>query len=420
MLIHRAYVFRLEPTPEQAEKFASFAGACRAVYNIALEQRQTWGRRRRINWATQSVEITELRQQFDWLGAVPRECLDAEVRQLDTAYQRFFHGEGGYPKFKKKGDGDGFRITHGDYIHLRRLTKRAGAVKVPKIGWVRLRGFRSIDGELRGLTITRRAGHWWVSIEWQREIVDPVPLAGEIGIDRGVAVLAATSAGEMYSPPSFIAAGAERVANLQRKMERQAKGSTRRLRTLERLRRVRKRIADARKDYLHKLSTQIAKSHGTICIEKLKTRNMTASAAGTVDRPGRNVRQKAGLNQAILDRGWSTFATMLRYKAEERGGRVIEVPAAYTSQTCSSCGCVDATSRKSQAAFACTGCGFTANADHNAALNVLAAGLAAAARGSNDVGRRKREPSKVTAARRPSQRKPALPADANVHGHMVA
>ena len=393
MLIHRASVFRLEPTPEQADQFASFAGACRAVYNLALEQRQTWGRRHRIGLASQSREITELRRQFDWVAAVPRECLEAAVRQLDAAYQRFFRGKGGYPKFRRKGDGDGFHIPHDEYIGLRRGPHRAGAVKIPKVGWVRLRGFRSIDGEIRSLVVTRRAGHWWVSIAWRRETDVQAHSGAAVGIDRGVAVLAATSTGEMHSPPSFIAAAAKKVANLQRKMARQMKGSANRRKTLEKLRRARKRVADARRDYLHKLSTQIAKSHGTICIEKLETGNMTASAAGTAGQPGRNVRQKAGLNRAILDKGWSAFAAMLRYKAEERGGQVIEVPAAYTSQTCSSCGVIDKQSRQSQAAFECTSCGFTANADHNAAMNILAAGLAVAACGSNDASRRKREPS---------------------------
>lgn len=240
MLLQRAYVFRLEPTPEQAEQFASFAGACRAVYNIALEQRQTWGRGHGLTWVSQSRELTALRREFEWLAEVPRDSLEAAVAQLEAAFQRFFRKEGGYPRFKKKGDGDGFRITHGKGIRLQQGSKRCGSVRIPKVGWVRLRGFRPIDGDLRSLTITRRAGHWWVSIAWQREAAAPTRVAGAIGIDRGVAILAATSAGDMHSPPSFIATAAKRVATLQRKMARQVKGSANRRKTLERLGRARK------------------------------------------------------------------------------------------------------------------------------------------------------------------------------------
>ncbi|WP_306417318.1 RNA-guided endonuclease InsQ/TnpB family protein, partial [Acetobacter pomorum] len=111
------------------------------------------------------------------------------------------------------------------------------------------------------------------------------------------------------------------------------------------------RVANARKDFLHKLSTTIAKNHGTVVVEALQVRNMSVSAKGTAEQPGRNVRQKAGLNRSILDQGWRMFRTLLEYKLEERGGELIEVPAAYTSQTCSGCGRVDPDSRASQARF---------------------------------------------------------------------
>jgi len=135
------------------------------------------------------------------------------------------------------------------------------------------------------------------------------------------------------------------------------------------------RVANARKSFLHERTTAIANTHGTVIVEALKVRNMSASAKGTAAEPGKMVRRKAGLNRAILDQGWGGFRIMLAYKLADRGGRLIEVPAAYTSQTCAECGVVDAASRQSQSRFVCTGCGHEANADTNAAINILKRGL---------------------------------------------
>jgi putative transposase len=130
------------------------------------------------------------------------------------------------------------------------------------------------------------------------------------------------------------------------------------------------RVANAREDFLHKVSTDIAKNHGVVVVEALRVRNMSASAKGTIEAPGRKVRQKAGLNRSILDQGWHTFRMMLAYKLADRGGRLIEVDPANTSRTCAACGTIDKASRISQARFACTGCGHGANADINAAINI--------------------------------------------------
>jgi putative transposase len=135
------------------------------------------------------------------------------------------------------------------------------------------------------------------------------------------------------------------------------------------------RVANARKDFLNKASTTIAKSHGVVVLEKLAVGNMVRSAKGTPEAPGKMVRQKAALNRAILDQGWGMFRTMLGYKLADRNGRLIEVPAAYTSQTCAECGMVDARSRRDQARFACVCCGHKANADTNAAIVILRRGL---------------------------------------------
>lgn len=380
MELLRAAKFRLEPTPEQSEWLAQTAGACRYVFNIALEQRRDyWRPGRRFSFAQQCREITECRAETDWLRAAPVHALQGALRALDTAFQRFFSGLGGYPRHKHKGDGDGFRLPDPSYLGFKRLSKRMGAVKLPKIGWIRCRDWRPLPGELRNVSITRRAGHWCVSIQCRREV--SVPAKSELppaGIDRGIVVFAALSDGTKIEPLNSFERIETKLAKLQRRLARKTKFSANWIKQKAKISRLHSHAANARKDFLHKISTEIAKNHGVVRIEKLRVRNMSASAAGTAEAPGSNVAQKRGLNRSILDQGWSMFATMLRYKLAERSGELVEVPAAYTSQTCSCCGTIDKASRKDQATFECGHCGHTANADTNAAKNILQARTVAA------------------------------------------
>jgi transposase len=215
----------------------------------------------------------------------------------------------------------------------------------------------------------------------------PSPGTGEVvGIDRGVAVSLALSNGEMFQVP----APSPRVKRLQRHLSRAKRGSSRREVAKSRLARVRTRDKDRRKDWAEKASTDIARRFDVIRIEDLRVRNMTRSARGTVEKPGKNVRAKASLNRAILVSGWGLFAQRLEQKAP---GRVEKVHPAFTSQRCSACGHVDRKSRESQASFRCTACGFALNADVNAAKNILAAGLAVTGRGDLGISQSaKRQP----------------------------
>lgn len=187
----------------------------------------------------------------------------------------------------------------------------------------------------------------------------------------GVTVFAAMSDGKTVAPGNFGKKALRALRKAQRSVARKKKGSANRRKAVWRVQKLHARVANARKDFLHKLSTTIAKNHGTVVVEALQVRNMSASAKGTVEEPGRNVRQKAGLNRSILDQGWRMFRTFLGYKLADRGGKLIEVPAAYTSQTCSVCDVTDPAGRVSQARFVCTACGHSENADVNAAKNIL-------------------------------------------------
>ena len=372
MLLHRANVYRLELTTEQAETLAQWVGACRSVYNLALEQRRIFGSDHRINYYIQQAELTALRAEVDWIRAVPVHALQMAVRAVDTAFQNFFLGFADYPQPHKKFKNDSFTLPDPKELGFKRLNKNRGAVKVPKLGWIKLVGYRPLGGELRSIIISRKAGHWYVSVAWQVEIADPVPPAlPSIGLDRGVAVFAALSDGTKIEPLNAFKSIKDKLAREQRKLARKTKFSANWKKQKAKISRLHRQAANVRKDFLHKLSTDLAKNHGVIKLEKLQVQNMTRSAKGTVENPGTNVKAKSGLNRSILDQGWGMFATMLNYKLAERGGELVYVDPAYTSQTCAECGVVDKASRKDQATFECQHCGHKDNADVNAARNIL-------------------------------------------------
>lgn len=370
--IYRARLLRLRPTPEQAERLGQWAGAVRYVYNLALEQRQTfWKPGRTFSYISQGREVTALRAQVDWIADVPRVCLDQALRDLDQAYRQWWSGKAKAPKFRARG-GSGFRIA-ADEVRLRRTGRKAARLSLPKLGEIATRIDKLPHGEIRSVTLNERAGQWYASVLLRQEKPAHVTPAGNVGIDRGIAVFAALSSGELIEGPNVGRNAAQRLALTRRRLARKVRGSQNYRKQRRRVSRLHARVAAARKDFLHKTSTTIAKSHGLVVLEDLKVRNMTASASGTIEAPGENVRQKAGLNRAILDQGWGMFAGMLAYKLEERRGHLLFVPPHNTSRTCSSCGVVDADSRDG-VRFACRSCGHTAHADTNAAVNILRRG----------------------------------------------
>ena len=270
------------------------------------------------------------------------------------------------------------------------MSRHVGQVWVPKAGWVRFRWSRAVPPEVKSYRVTMdRACRWHIAFA---VIPAPVPAPGNgetVGIDRGVAISAALSTGEMLHCPALTRRERIRLRRMQRTLARAKRGSNRRGRVKHASARLRARETDRRKDWAEKASTGIARRFDLIRVEDLKITNMTRLARGTRDDPGRNVRQKAGLNRGILGSGWGLLVRLLQDKAP---GRVEKVTPALTSQRCSACGHVDAKSRESQARFVCTACGFACHADLNAAINI-AAGHAVTARGGfRDAGPVNREP----------------------------
>jgi putative transposase len=276
---------------------------------------------------------------------------------------------------------------------VRRLNRKWAELRIPKIGWVRIRLSRPLPGTVKSYRATRdRAGRWHVAFAVIPPAV-PGPGTGEIvGIDRGVTVSAALSTGEKLNVPGLTAREAARLRRIERKLTRSKRESTRRTGLKARKARMNARETDRRRDWVEKTSVGIARRFDVIRVEDLKVERMTRSAKGTKDKPGSNVAQKAGLNREIRKSAWGLLVRRLEEKAP---GRVEKVPPAYTSQRCSACGHVDRKSRESQADFRCTACGYASNADVNAARNI-AAGYAVNARGGDRVaGPANREPQQA-------------------------
>jgi putative transposase len=232
-------------------------------------------------------------------------------------------------------------------------------------------------GEIENVTVSQANGKWYVSIQTEREVDQPVPQAtSAVGIDMGVARFATLSDGTLLAPLNSFRKHEQQLARHQRAMSRKVKFSNNWKKAKARVQKIHARIANIRRDFLHQATTTLSKNHAVVVVEDLQVRNMSKSAAGTSDAPGRNVSAKSGLNQAILDQGWFEFRRQLEYKLAWNGGQLIAVPPHYTSQTCPCCGHVSRDNRQTQAKFECVDCGFAEHADLVGAINIKAAGLA--------------------------------------------
>jgi transposase len=383
--------YRLAPSPVQEQVLAEHCAHARYVWNLAVEQQSHWrtGRSNAPGYLEQCRQLTQARAGYAWLRAGSQMVQQQALRDFDQAMRGFFVGTHRRPTWRKAGRDEGFRVVAIKPGHVRRLSRNIGEVWVPKAGWVRFRWSRAVPAARSYRVTIDRAGRWHVAFAALPGQV-PGPGTGEVvGLDRGVAVSAALSTGELLNAPRLSAGRQRRLRRLQRRLAHAKRGSNRRAQVKLAIARLKAREADAHKDWAEKISTDLARRFDLIRVENLRIRAMTRSGRGTLTQPGSNVRQKAGLNREILRSGWGLLVRRLEDKAP---GRVEKLNPAFTSQRCSACGHVAAENRKSQAVFACVACGFTLNADVNAARNI-AAGHAVTARGGPSLdGPVNREP----------------------------
>ncbi|MCV7022326.1 transposase [Mycolicibacterium novocastrense] len=390
--------YRLLPTPDQAVALAGHCRHARLVWNLAVEQQRHWQPGRHApGYSEQCAQLTTARAEYEWLAAGSQTVQQQALRDFAHAMRNFFSGTHRRPTWRKAGVHEGFRQVGVRTHHVKRVSRRFGRVWVPKVGWVRFLLSRPVPEGVKSYRVARdRAGRWHIAFA---HIPDPIAGPGDgsvVGIDRGVAVSAALSTGELLHAPTLTPGESKRLKVLQRRLARAQRGSRRRAHAKLAIAKLVAREADRRKDWVEKTTTDIARRFDVIRVEALDVRAMTRSARGTLDRPGTRVAQKRGLNRGIRRSGWGLLAVRLQHKAY---GRAERVPAAYTSQRCSACGHVAPGNRKSQAVFECQACDAgPCNADVNAARNI-AAGRAVTARG--DLGSSRsanREPQLCTPA----------------------
>lgn len=371
----QAFKFELRPDGQQMRRYA---GSCRFVFNKALAlQKERYERgEKKLGYAGLCKELTAWRNgpETPWLKDAPVHPLQQTLKDLERAYANFFEKRADFPRFKKKGQSDSFRYPDPKQIKLDQGNAR---IFLPKLGWLRFRQSRGVLGTVKNVTVSLSGGKWFVSIQTEREVEQPLPQASSaVGIDMGIARFAMLSDGTYFAPLNSFKRHETALRKAQQTMGRKVKFSNNWKKAKARVQGIHSRIGNTRRDYLHKATTTISQNHAMVCIEDLQIRNMSKSAAGTTEQPGTNVRAKSGLNKAILDQGWFEFRRQLDYKLAWNGGYLIVVPPQNTSRTCPACGHVSKDNRKTQALFACVACGFEENADLVGAINVLRAGHA--------------------------------------------
>lgn len=385
--MRRSFKFLLRPTARQAGSLAACLEDHRNLYNAALEHRRTAYRRAgaTITYCAQSTDLKEIRQadpdgQGHWSAGSQQQTL----RRLDKAFAAFFRrlkegGKPGYPRFKGKGWFDTVEwpaLKNGarwDSQSHEPTTR----VYLLGIGHIRVHQHRPIAGRVKTIAVKREGRRWFVILSCDDVPAEQLPDTGTtVGVDMGVASLMTTSDGSHVTNPRHLAASAGRLAAAHRDLARKERGSNRRRKAAVRLAALHAKVRRQRLDTAHKAALALVRDHDVIVCEDLRIANMTRSAAGTVAEPGRNVAAKAGLTRSILDAGWGVLLKVLAHKAESAGRELIAVNSSNTSRTCAACGHCAAGNRTTQAEFRCLACGHTAQADVNAAINILRAGLA--------------------------------------------
>ncbi|WP_405555744.1 transposase [Streptomyces canus] len=384
---HRA---RLALSPAGVRAADDQAHAARTMWNLL----HAWWRMMPMEertLANADAAIRQARKDIDFLAVLPAQAAQAVLKTYFRAWQNCWDGRADAPNFKGRlRTVMSVDIPQGRDLNITRVHRRWGMVNIPKVGRVRFRWTKDLpvgkhanaENRITGARLIKDALGWHIAFRVQTLQDKPEPHHGpEVGIDVGVTVPLALSDGETYEHGEWLT-GKEKVRLLhleQRAAQRQrhrrpGEHTSRRLhRTYDQIAGLRAKAKRRALDWQHQTTTAIARTYGTVVVEALTITNMVKSAKGTIDEPGRNVAQKSGLNRSISGEAWGRTITMLAYKTAQHGGTLVRVPAPGTSRRCSTCGRTTPGSRESQAVYVCKNpdCGWSGNADHNAARNVL-------------------------------------------------
>ena len=412
------YSFELKLNTAQRRFLSQTAGAVRFVWNHFLAEQKAIQESRNtiyhqnkerveqgheplpqpslLTYNACSKALTQLKReaQTQWLKQPIAQALQQTLRDQDRAIRESFKKGKGFPRFKSRDHGDSFRLPQPKREDIDEANAR---VFIPKLGFVRYRKSRdTAEGLVRQVTIKRDGTKWFVVITKLINYTPMQTLAGECGIDLGIAQTVTTSDGKVYQiDTDRIKAIEKQIAQKQRALSHnyearrqlakcglalafdKTKPSRKRRRLKAQIQKLYQKLRNIRKDFCQQTANAIARTVGMVYVEDLKIRNMTASAKGTIEEPGRRVKQKSGLNKAMLRFSPHQWVSSLEWALLKHGGYVVKVNPAYTSQTCPSCGHCEKENRPTQAEFECRQCGYTNNSDVVGAINVLNRGRTA-------------------------------------------
>lgn len=362
-------------------------GAGRFIWNKALAM-NLWRLENgyALMWYAEMSKMLTLWKQSEEMAFLQQQSaqgLQQKLKDLDQAFKDAFDKDQRnkhLPVFKKKGKStESVRFPSGVAI-----VGDHNVAKLPKVGEVKFRRSRKVAGLIRSATVSRRCGHWYIAFLCKVTTVPTSKATSVAGIDMGIVRFATITDGVNHSfiaPLNAFRQSEKRLAKAHRAMDRKKLFSNNWQKQKARVAKIQTHIAHQRLDFLHKASTKLSKNHALIVVENLKVGNMSRSARGSVEQPGKKVAAKAGLNKSILDQGWGMFVDQLDYKLAWQHGTFIKVDPRNTSRCCPACGHTSADNRKTQASFVCMDCGFVENADVVGAINVLSRGLRAIACG---------------------------------------
>lgn len=351
-IVLKAFKYRISPTIEQAVLLNKHIGSSRFVYNLALECKQMAYAGSQVNLTCFDLikQLPDLKKECEWLKEINSQSLQAPIRNLDNAFTRFFKGHGNFPKFKKKSSGGSFNVPQS-------VVLENGKLIIPKFKkGIDIVLHRPIKGQIRQAIISRTpTGKYFVSILCETGVGNKKPKQVKekttVGIDLGLKTFIVASDGKEYDNPKFLKKQISRLKYTQRKFAKY-KGK----RTKHRLAVLHEKVANQRKDFLHKVSSELIKNHDSIAIENLQVANMLKNHK---------------LAQSIADAGWGMFTSFLKYKSEWYGCNILEIGTFEpSSKTCSCCGSINKELILQDREWTCKGCGTLLDRDINAAINI--------------------------------------------------
>lgn len=379
MLVRMNYKYEVFPNKEQIQTLDSWLSICRQQYNSALLDKQRFYQKNKTGLSRTQLQKQQKadKQKIPLLKTVPSQPLQEVFFRLERAYKNFFEGRARYPKIKKYKDYNSLTFTQFG-VEKRHVKKKTGEVKVSavrhaasldennhllisKLGTVYVNFYRPLEGKVKQVTIKRQGHRWFAIFSVERHVNETVEFPVQsTGIDVGIQKFAVLSDGTTVENPKFLLKEEKKLQRAQKKLSRMKKGSNNWKKQLQKVQQLHIKIANQRRDFLHKLSFRLSKTYQFVFVEDLMIRNMV---------------KNRHLAKSIHDAGWGAFGNMLAYKCNNNGGKLVSIKPHYTSQDCSGC---DEHVKKSLSVrtHVCKSCGTILDRDHNAAINIEKAGLA--------------------------------------------